>query len=412
MRFLVFALLASLSFLAAAQTYEGDLKDGKYDGRGRLVDAEGRKYVGEFKNGKFNGQGRAEMPNGEIYEGEFKDGEFTGYGTANRPDGTRYRGDFVDWKPHGKGRLVDAAGNVYEGEFKDGLFDGEGTYRTRSGQVRTGKWKRGKPDESDARLASAQAIELALYRQRPLLDAALAALGPRQSGRINMYFLGVAGDGAQEVFRREVEFVRQEFDRDFGTKGHSIALVNSRSTTGSAPMATLTSMRESLKAIAAKMDREQDILFVFLTSHATKEHDFFLNHESMPLPSFRPPELAALLKESGIRWKVVVVSACYAGAFTDALKDDHTLLIAAARADRQSFGCADENDFTYFGRAFFKEALPTSKSFDEAFTRASSLVSDWEKRDNKTEAETSLPQIHNPKPVDEHLRRWWNELRR
>jgi hypothetical protein len=407
-----FLLLVFLSFPVFSQTYEGELKDGKYHGRGRLVDAEGRKYVGEFRDGRFNGQGKAEMPNGEIYEGEFRDGEFTGYGTANRPDGTRYRGDFLNWRPHGKGRLVDGAGNVYEGEFKDGLFDGEGTYRARSGQVRTGKWKQGRPDDSAARQSSAEAIELALYRQRPLLDAALAALTPRQAGRINMYFLGVAGDGGQEVFRREVEFVRQEFDRDFGTKGHSIALVNSRSTTGSAPMATITSMRESLKAIASKMDREQDILFLFLTSHATKEHDFFLNHESMPLPSFKPPELAALLKESGIRWKAVVVSACYAGAFTDALKDDHTFLIAAARADRQSFGCADENDFTYFGRAFFKEALPASKSFDEAFRRASSLVSDWEKRDNKTATETSLPQIHNPKPAAEHLRRWWNELRR
>ena len=43
------------------------------------------------------------------------------------------------------------------------------------------------------------------------------------------------------------------------------------------------------------------------------------------------------------------------------------MVITAARADRTSFGCADENDFTYFGRAFFNEALPASGSFFEAF---------------------------------------------
>ena len=51
---------------------------------------------------------------------------------------------------------------------------------------------------------------------------------------------------------------------------------------------------------------------------------------------------------------------------------------SSARADRASFGCADENDFTYFGRAFFKEALPQSSSFEEAFEKATVLIAQWE----------------------------------
>ena len=385
---LLLALLLCVPFWAGAQNYRGDLKDGKY-----------------------HGQGRAEMPNGDLYEGEFRDGEFSGEGAASLRDGTRYRGQFLNWKPHGKGRLVDPRGNVYEGEFKDGLFDGEGTLRLKNGQVRTGRWKQGRPDESANVLASATEIETALYRQRPLLDDALRALAPRQPGRINLYLLALAGDGSQEVFRREVEFVRQQFDADFGTRGRSIALVNSRSTTATAPMATLTSLREALGAIAAKMERENDILFLFMTSHASKEHEFLLGHSHMPLRSFKPADLAALLKESGIRWKAIVVSSCYSGGFIDALKDEHTLVISASRHDRQSFGCADENDFTYFGRAFFKESLGASKSFDEAFNRATKLVDEWEKRDKRTGSEASLPQIHNPKPIAEYLRRWWNQPR-
>jgi hypothetical protein len=213
------------------------------------------------------------------------------------------------------------------------------------------------------------------------------------------------------VFRREVEFVRQQFDSGFGTRGRSIALVNSRSTTATAPMATHTSLREALAAIAARMDREQDILFLFMTSHASKEHEFLLSHSHMPLRSLKPAELAGLLKESGIRWKAIVLSACYAGGFVDALKDERTLVIAASRHDRQSFGCADENDFTYFGRAFFKESLAASQSFDEAFSRAARLVDEWEKRDKRAGNEASLPQMHNPGPIAEHLRRWWSQPR-
>jgi hypothetical protein len=388
-RLFVFVFLFCLPFCALPQSYQGDLKDGR-----------------------FHGQGRAEMPNGDVYEGEFRDGQFTGEGSASLRDGTRYRGAFLDWKPHGNGRLIDPAGNVYEGGFRDGLFDGDGTLRLKNGQVRTGKWRKGRPDDSAEQATTIAEIEVALYRQRPLLDQALAALAPRQPGRINLYVLAVAGDGSQEVFRREVEFVREQFDRDFATRGQSLALVNSRNTTGTAPMATHTSLREALKAIAAKMDRDNDILFLFMTSHASKEHEFFLNHAHMPLRSLKPAELAGLLKESGIRWKAIVVSACYAGGFIEPLKDERTLVIAASRHDRQSFGCADENEFTYFGRAFFKESLGASKSFDEAFNRASRLVDEWEKRDKRTGDEASLPQIHNPKPIADHLRRWWSQPRR
>lgn len=255
-------------------------------------------------------------------------------------------------------------------------------------------------------------VEAALYNQRALLDKAHAALLPQDPKKIDMYLLAVAGDGSQEVFRREVEFVRTQFDRAFGTQGRSLALINSRNTVASAPMATVTSIRESLRAIAARMDKEQDILFFFVTSHGSKEHELSLNQNGMELPDLPARELGALLKETGIRWKVVLVSACYAGGFIDSIKDDRTLVIAAARHDRTSFGCADDNDFTYFGRAFFKEALPHSASFEDAFQKAKMLVEQWEAKDIKDSGQAdqqalhSLPQMHDPAPIREYLQRW------
>ena len=103
-----------------------------------------------------------------------------------------------------------------------------------------------------------------------------------------------------------------------------------------------------------------------------------LNQNGMDLRDLSAADLGRLLRESGIRWKVVVISACYSGGFVDPLKDDGTLVITAARHDRQSFGCADENDFTYFGRAYFKEALPQASSFQDAFRKAEGIVREME----------------------------------
>ena len=448
--------------------YEGEFRDGMMHGRGRLALVSGAVYEGEFAIGTFHGKGRHETPDGEIHEGEFRKNEFTGRGTYRRRDGTRYEGEFLNWRLHGRGRFTDPGGNVYDGTFVNGDFDGKGTLTGPQGNRYTGDFKlwrfqgqgelrlangdvyRGgfangnydgqgtltfakpRPDgtkqqsgiwrygmlESEQReqrrLASAN-VETALYNQRALLEKEIAALGQREPGRINLFLLAVGGDGSQEVFRREVEFVRRQFAERFGTGKRSIALVNSRSTVGSAPMATVTSIREALGAISARMDRSQDILFVFLTSHGSREHELVLNQNGMDLPDLSAVDLGKLMRETGIRWKVVVISACYSGGFLEPLKDDGTLVITAARRDRQSFGCSDENEFTYFGRAYFEQALPQASSFQDAFRKAEVLVQEMEVRELKAPAGTpsderhSLPQMHTAAPIEQQLKRWWSQ---
>ena len=421
---------------ANGQVYEGEFAKGVMSGRGRMQLADGSVYVGSFANAYFHGPGRYQAPDGSVYEGRFDMGEFTGEGSHALKDGSRWEGRFVKWRWQGKGRFVDPKGvvyegtfpdgelsgpakvtfpdgNIYEGELQQGRFHGQGTLKHAKprpdGLVEeSGVWRVGRLN-ADAEQRSAQlAVEQALYGQRRLLDQALAALEPRAAGRINMYLLAVAGDGSQEVFRREVEFVKGQFDERFGTRGRSLTLVNSRATWSSAPMATVTSIREALQAIAARMNPEEDILFLFLTSHASRDHELTLSQNGMSLRNLPAGELAEVLRASGIRWKVVVVSACYSGGFIDHLKDERSLVLAAARHDRRSFGCADENDFTYFGRAFFQDALPSSGSFQDAFHAADALVKERERRQEKMNPdEFSLPQMHDAPAIREHLRRWW-----
>jgi len=434
----LFLLASALAWGQDATTsdggrYYGPIVNGRPQGWGRIEWDNGSRYRGEMADGVFQGRGRFEAQNGEIYEGDFEQGAFTGQGTYSRPDGTRYRGGFRNWRFSGEGRLVHPTGEIYEGPFTDGQLNGRGKATASNGDTYEGQFRNGmfegqgtlrysQPrngrkeitglfrenrlvDDPEMREAGRQ-VEAALMGQRKLLDDALAALAPGRKGVIDLYLLAVGGDGSQEVFRREVEFVRSQFDARFGTGSRSVALVNSRSTVTTQPMATQTSIGEALKAIASRMDRDEDILFLFLTSHGSRDHAFSLRQNWMTLRDLPAAELGRLVRESGIKYKVIVVSACYSGGFIEPLKDDNTLIITAARQDRASFGCADEADFTWFGRAYFKEALPAARSFQEAFAKADALVAEWEKKEQPKE-ERSLPQIHTTPAINQQLSRWW-----
>lgn len=445
--------------------YRGEFRQGRFNGEGELQVDDGRKYRGGFVNGKFEGKGRFESANGDVYEGEFAgdqirqgtqrrggagvyegpfdnwqphgSGRFTsdrgdvyagnfehgalnGPGTLSSPGIGRYEGNFKLWRFDGQGRLALPNGDVYEGTFANGFYDGQGTliYATprEDGRRRdSGQWRYGDLVDAAADARTLIDTEVALYTQRRLLDAALERIEARRPGRPNLFLLGLAGDGSQEVFRREVDFVEQTFARRFDTGGHSLSLINSRKTLASAPMATRTSLREGIARLAGRMDREQDILFVFLSSHGSEKHELVLDQKYLRLPELPAAELRKMLDEAGIRWRVVLVSACYSGGFIDALKNDTTLVMTASRHDRKSFGCADENDFTYFGRAYFEQALPAANSFAEAFERARTLVAERERKEFKigeagVSEEHSEPQIHRPAAIERHLARWWDSL--
>jgi hypothetical protein len=88
---------------------------------------------------------------------------------------------------------------------------------------------------------------------------------------------------------------------------------------------------------------------------------------------------------------VIIISACYAGGFIDSLKNPRTIVITAAAADRTSFGCSNDSDLTYFGEAFFRDALPEARSLRDAFERAKSAIALRERREH---VDASRPQAY------------------
>jgi hypothetical protein len=77
------------------------------------------------------------------------------------------------------------------------------------------------------------------------------------------------------------------------------------------------------------------------------------------------------------------------------------VVITAAAPDRTSFGCEPGRDFTYFGQAFFRDALAKTRSFTKAFDLAKEIVTQQEAAEKLT---PSMPQIWVGGAIAERLR--------
>src|SRR5262249_24509970 len=78
-----------------------------------------------------------------------------------------------------------------------------------------------------------------------------------------------------------------------------------------ASRATVTNLRAALTRAAARMDRENDVLFVFLTSHGSR--DGIALKAGRRFGVLTPAQLGALLRATGVRNKVLIISACFSG---------------------------------------------------------------------------------------------------
>ncbi|WP_407303659.1 C13 family peptidase [Acinetobacter sp.] len=220
--------------------------------------------------------------------------------------------------------------------------------------------------------------EDAFYAQSRVLSKSLEDVQYGEFAQSHWYFLGVAGVGYQDVFKSEVERIKEQFDTRFGTFGRSLMLVNNPETRTKTPIASRTSMEMALRRIGQQMNRESDVLFLYMTSHGLP-NQFEMENAPIDLNDVDPKWLKDALDKSGIRWRVIVISACYSGSFVPALQDDNTLIITASAADRASFGCSNEADYTYFGRAFFDQSMREQNSISAAFEQTKGTVAQWEK---------------------------------
>jgi len=255
--------------------------------------------------------------------------------------------------------------------------------------------------ESASFLEHRRAAEATLFAQANRIQDEVDAFDVATQSMPRSFFIGFAGMGEQRVFAGEIALAEQVIGKKFGTQPWSITLVNDRRDLHSHPLASPTALRYTLAAVAEKMDTKRDVLFLSLSSHGSPNGELSVSNWGLPLNNLSARELAAALDESGIQWRVIIVSACYAGTFIEPLRNDNTIVIAASAADRTSFGCSDDRDLTYFGEAFYRDALSRAPDLRQAFETAQHLIAE---REALEEIEPSKPEAHFGPAIEAHLR--------
>ncbi|MGJ4728787.1 C13 family peptidase [Luteimonas sp. SDU101] len=228
---------------------------------------------------------------------------------------------------------------------------------------------------------------------------------PPEPGRPDLYAIAVAGDGDEDVFRNEALYFEQLVTARYGAGGRAMALVNHPRSLEEdpRPLATPANLRLALQGLGQLMDPEEDLLLLFITSHGSRDHALTLRLAGHGDAALRPAELREALDASGIRNRLLIVSACYSGGFIRDLAGPATLVITAARHDRPSFGCGDSGSATWFGRALLVEGFNRDEGLVGAFEYAKRQVA---RRETSEDVEPSFPQISIGEDIAARLRAW------
>jgi hypothetical protein len=240
----------------------------------------------------------------------------------------------------------------------------------------------------DEGLADAETL---LFEQAGRIDRALETMGRDASTAPRAFFLGFAGVGEQSVFAQEIGLASRVLAQRYGIAGRQLSLINDRRDLDSAPLASVSGLRYALRGLGTRMNLDRDVLFLSVSSHGVPDAAIAVSNSRLPLDDLTDEDLGKALAESGIRWRVIIISACYAGAFIDSLKNPQTIVIAAAAADRTSFGCSNDRDLTYFGEAFYRDALPGSRTLRSAFDQAAAAIG---AREHREHVDPSKPQAY------------------
>ncbi len=232
--------------------------------------------------------------------------------------------------------------------------------------------------------------ETTYYKQFKFIENIRASLLPQRRGISDIYFVGFASYSSEDVFMKEVQYAKNLLDDKYDTKGRSVALINNKKTLENIPLASKSNLSLVLDHIGKLIDPNDDILFLYLTSHGSKKHKISVRMSSLDLNEIDPTDLKMALSHSGIKYRVLLISACYSGGFVTPLKDDYTLIFTASAKNKTSFGCSNENEFTYFGRAVFKDNMEKNYNFINAFNAAIETIKKKEKSKKLTYSDPQL----------------------
>jgi len=264
--------------------------------------------------------------------------------------------------------------------------------------------------ENQAEVAASLALGPELERDRSprwllddqrKLDKSLAALGPQKAGTVDAYVV-VVGLDSDPIFGREAREAGKVLSRRYNAVGHTIVLAGTEGSGPSAlPNGSPRNLAIALARVAELMDKQQDVLVLYTAGHGAKVGLAY--HDGDDGFGIIPPErMARLFDELGIKNRLLILSACFSGIFVPTLSNENTALFTAASAERTSFGCQADKDWTFYGDAMINNALRQPVPLGVAGENARALVSKWEAMNSSITP--SQPQIAIGRKVDVWLK--------
>jgi hypothetical protein len=140
------------------------------------------------------------------------------------------------------------------------------------------------------RLRLSQAV---FEAQQGLWPVAEQACWRSARGVVDVYGLVFAPDGEEEVFRRESQLVADVLRQRFDAEGRVLQLLNHPATATTRPWATPENLARAVKLLAARMDREHDLLVVYLTSHGAQNFQLAASLDPLEVAPIDRPCCAA-----------------------------------------------------------------------------------------------------------------------
>ena len=153
------------------------------------------------------------------------------------------------------------------------------------------------------------------------------------------------------------------------------------------PFATRENVQAVLESIGAEAGPDDKVVLLF-ASHGAP-HILALRAANRDLGTITPEDLQQWLGPLRGKPTLIVLSACYSGSFMPALRDRSRIILTAAAADRNSFGCQFHSNNTYFVEELLGGPDPGSLSLRQLMDRAGEGV---QRREQALKVTPSRPQ--------------------
>jgi hypothetical protein len=211
------------------------------------------------------------------------------------------------------------------------------------------------------------------------LAATLAGLQPQQPGKVDA-FVVVAALDTDPVFDREAREAARVLAGRFGAEGRTIVLAEDEGPDRADAAGTPANLASAIAKATALMDRKEDVLVLYTTSHGSPHEGLNYKHEVYGSGVITPDQLAAMLGPQGPQNRLLILQACFSGQFIPALATPRTVIATAASSMQSSFGCSADNDWTFFGHALINQSLRKPDGFVRQFRRAVVAIIGWEQK--------------------------------